>query len=167
MGLFIQGGSQMKGTMSNRYRIAFLLAAISLTLILSSSSGLAAKSFEGKWTFTVTIPVAPRSNQNQTLTLTIDAFPRQGLHGRMLITDAENRTLPGVWRKAGKKVSLTYELPCSGDEQCASLVLLGKAKSSFTRIKKGEVIVMWDSDDDRNPALFDTSNGSFSATRLE
>ncbi len=157
----------MKSVMSNRYRIAFLLAAISTALMLSISNGLAAKSFEGKWSFTVTMPVAPGSNEKQTITLTIDAFPRQGLHGRMLITDSENQTLPGVWRKASKKVSLTYELPCSGDEPCASLVLLGKAKSSFTRIKKGEVIVMWDRDDDRNPALFETSNGSFSATRVE
>lgn len=153
--------------MSNRFRFAALLAAFSLAATLSISNGLAAKSFEGKWTFTVTIPVAPRSNQNQTLTITIDAFPREGLHGRMLITDAENRTLPGVWRKAGKKVSLTYDLPCSGDGPCASLVLIGKAKSSFTRIKNGDVIVMWDSDNDQNPALFDTSNGSFSATRVE
>lgn len=153
--------------MNNRYRLAIVLAAISLALILPISNGLAAKSFEGKWSFTVTIPVAPRSNQDQTFTLTIDAFPREGLHGRMLITDAENRTLPGVWRKTGKKVSLTYDLPCSGDGQCASLVLLGKAKSGFTRIKNGDVIVMWDSDDDQNPALFDTSNGSFSATRVE
>lgn len=152
---------------SNRYRIASLLAIFFVALTLSISHGLAAKSFEGKWAFTVTIPVAPGSNEKQTFTLTLDAFPREGLHGRMLIDDGEGRTLPGVWRKAGKKVSVTFELPCSGDEQCASLVLIGKAKSSFTRIKKGDVIVMWDSDDEQNPALFDTSNGSFSATRME
>lgn len=157
----------MKSKMSNRYRVMFLLAAISLAVIVSISTGRAAKSFEGKWTFTVTIPVAPDSSQKQTLTLTIDAFAREGLHGRMLITDEENRTWPGVWRKAGKKVSITYETPCSGDEPCASLVLTGKAKSGFTRIKNGDVIVMWDEANDQNPALFDTSNGSFSATRIE
>ena len=45
--------------------------------------------------------------------------------------------------------------------------MLGKIKGEGTLVKKGTVIVMWDTQSDSNPALYDTSNGTFNATRLE
>ncbi len=158
----------MKGErVRSTFRRAALALALSSALIVGGTTALAGKSFEGRWTFTVTIPVAAGSSQKQTLTLDIDALPRDGsLHGRMMITDAQSRTVGGVWRQSGKKVSIIYELPCSEGEECASLLLTGKMKSSNTLIKKGNVIVMWDGQDDRNPALYHTSNGTFSAARL-
>jgi hypothetical protein len=85
----------------------------------------------------------------------------------MTITDTEGHTVGGAWRQVAKKVSVTYELPCAGDAPCASLILTGKMKSSGTRIKNGSVIVVWDTPNDHNPALFDTSNGSFKGDRLD
>jgi hypothetical protein len=64
-------------------------------------------------------------------------------------------------------VSITYELPCAGTEPCASLVMLGKIKNENTVVKKGKVIVMWDSPNSTNHAQYDTSNGNFSGVRLE
>jgi hypothetical protein len=34
-------------------------------------------------------------------------------------------------------------------------------------MKKGSVIVMWDTANNHNPALYDTSNGSFRGDRVE
>ena len=144
------------------------LFVISLAfLVASSQPAFAAAKFTGRWSLTVTIPESPGSNTNRTFTVNVDASPREGLHGRMTITDAEGQTVGGAWRQAGKKVSVTYELPCTGDTPCASLILIGKIKSGGVKIKNGNVIVMWDTTNDHNPALYDTSNGSFTADRLE
>lgn len=149
-----------------------IVPVILLGLIGLFAAPLAAfgKGFEGRWVFTITIPESPTSSLKQTFTVTIDASPRgESLHGRATIMDADNRLVSGAWRVVGKKISVTYELPCpeDGSRPCASLVLLGKMKSSKTKIKKGTVIVMWDTQNDSNPALYDTSNGSFSGQRLE
>ena len=45
--------------------------------------------------------------------------------------------------------------------------LTGKIKSSGTKIRNGDVIVMWDTPNDNHAALFDTSTGSFKADRLQ
>ncbi|MEK6299095.1 MAG: hypothetical protein AABO41_00105 [Acidobacteriota bacterium] len=145
------------------------LALVTLVVVLASvTSAFAAKKFDGRWTLTITIPESPNVGNNRTFTVTIEASPRDGsLHGRSTITDAEGHTVGGAWRQVAKKVSVTYELPCAGDGPCATLILTGKIKSSGTKINNGNVIVMWDTANDHNPALFDTSNGSFKANRLE
>ena len=128
----------------------------------------AGKALEGRWSVNVTIPVSANSKTKRTFTINLDVGPRgDSLHGRMTITDDQGRTVGGVYRQSGKQVSITYELPCAGegDDSCASLVLLGKVKGG-TRLK-GSVVVMWDSQNSQNPALYDTSNGSFSGDRLE
>jgi hypothetical protein len=145
-------------------------AVLSLIIMLTlAPSALASKKFEGRWSISITIPVAPNSSSKRTFTVNFDAGPRgESLHARVVIIDDEGRTIGGVWRQVNKKVSITYELPCpeDGSSPCASLVLSGKLKSGNNRIK-GSVIVMWDTDNAQNPALFDTSNGSFSGDRLE
>lgn len=145
--------------------------AILLTLIvmLAATASAAGKKFDGRWTLTITIPESPTSNTKRTFTINVEASPRgDSQHGRMTITDEAGRTASGTWRQSSKKVSFSYELPCSSEDTtpCATLVLQGKMKSSNTQFKKGNVIVMWDTANPNNPALFDTSNGSFSGTRL-
>jgi len=138
-------------------------------LFAATPAAFAGKGFDGRWVFTLTIPESPTSNVKQTFTVTIDASPRgESLNGRLIITDADNRVASGAWRQVSKNISVTYELPCAddGSRPCATLVLLGKMKSGKNAIKKGNVIVMWDTQSDSNPALYDTSNGSFSAQRL-
>lgn len=128
----------------------------------------AAKKFDGAWVLTITIPEFAGSSNLRTLTVNVAAAPRgESLHGRSTITNEQSRTVAGVWRQSGKKVSLAYELPCAGegDASCASLILIGKIKNN-TRIKSGDVIVMWDTPNDRDPALYDTSLGSFSGERV-
>ncbi|HEX8185697.1 MAG TPA: hypothetical protein VF747_13120 [Blastocatellia bacterium] len=147
------------------------LPAILLTLVAlaaTTPSALAASKFDGRWAITITIPESPTSSNKRTFTINLDVSPRGGsLHGRMTITDAEGRTTGGAWRQSSKKIAFSYELPCSGEEAtpCATLLLKGKMKSSNTKFK-GDVIVMWDSANSNNPALYDTSNGSFSGERL-
>ena len=98
----------------------------------------------------------------------LDVSPRgDSLHGRLNITDESGRTVGGAWRQVGKNVSIAYELPCPGDVPCASVILLGRIKGSGALIKRGSVVVMWDTANNKNPALFDTSNGSFRGTRIE
>ena len=147
--------------------VAFSLVA--LCLLSLSETVWAGKKFDGVWRVTITIPVAPGSRETRTFTVDLNASPREAdsLHGRTTMTDAENRTVGGVWRQEGKMVSIGYELPCTDGSTCASLVMRGKMKNEFTTIKKGDVIVMWDTPNDGNYALYDTSNGTFSATRLE
>jgi hypothetical protein len=147
--------------------IAFSLVV--LCLLSLSETAWAAKKFNGVWRVTITIPVAPGSRETRTFTVEINASPREedSLHGRMTITDSDNQIVGGVWRQEGKMVSIGYELPCASGETCASLVMRGKMKNGFTTIKKGSVIVMWDTQNDANYALYDTSNGNFSAERLE
>jgi hypothetical protein len=149
--------------MRSRTQISITL----LTILALAAPALAAKKLEGRWALSVTIPVAPDSKTNQTLVLTLDVSPRgESLHGRMTITDDAGRTIGGVYRQNGKKVSITYELPCASGAPCASLVLKGKIKNEGTTIK-GSVVVLWDSANAQNPALFDSSNGKFSGQRLE
>jgi hypothetical protein len=157
-------------TRSRRNRRLSVLVTLVLLLGAATPSAFAGKKFDGRWLLTITIPESPTTSNKRTLTITLDASPRGGsLHGRMTITDAENRTTSGAWRQSGKKVSFSYELPCSGADTtpCATLLLQGKMKSSGTKFKKGGVIVMWDTPNTGNPALYDTSNGSFTGERLE
>jgi hypothetical protein len=148
-------------------RLSPILVALAILLAMPGLAA-AAKKFDGRWTLTITIPESPTSSNKRTFTVTVDASPRgESLHGRMTITDTEGHTVGGAWRQVAKKVSVTYELPCAGDAPCASLILTGKMKSSGTRIKNGSVIVVWDTPNDHNPALFDTSNGSFKGDRLD
>jgi hypothetical protein len=146
-------------------------AAVVLALLLAGVPAIAAgKSFEGRWVFTITIPESPGSKAKRTLTVTFDADPRgDSLNGRLTATDDANRTVSGAWRQVGKRLSITYELPCpdDGSAPCASVVLLGKIKGEGALVKKGAVIVMWDTQSDTNPALYDTSNGTFNAVRLD
>jgi hypothetical protein len=155
----------------------FLLVAVILTMLVSAQPAalagkaptpLAGNEFEGRWVLTITIPESADSRNSRTFTVTVDASPRgDSLHGRLTVTDGAGRTVGGAWRQVGKRVSIVYELPCPGDGPCASLIMLGKIKGENTRLKKGAVIVMWDSPNDRNFALYDTSNGSVTGERLQ
>lgn len=159
----------MSRLFGSRRKFALVVLFGIISLFVATPAALAGKSFDGRWVFTVTIPESPTSNVKQTFTVTLEVSPRgESLHGRLTITDADNRTVSGAWRQVSKKISVTYELPCpnDGSRPCASLVLLGKMKSSNSVIKKGTVIVMWDTLNDSNPALYDTANGSFSGQRL-
>lgn len=143
-------------------------AAIALLLSLAAMPASAAgKNFEGRWVFTITIPESPTGNGKRTVTVTLDVSPRgDSLNGRLTVTDDNNRMVSGAWRQVGKQISITYELPCpdDGSAACGSLVMLGKVKGDA--IRKGKVIVMWDTPNDSNPALYDTANGNFSGERL-
>jgi hypothetical protein len=150
-------------------RTAFRFLIVLLAVVAFASPAYAGKKLEGKWTVNVTIPVAANSSTNRTFTIELDVSPRgDSLHGRMTITDDAGKTYAGVYRQVGKKIGITFELPCEGDgsSSCASLVLKGNVKNSGTTIK-GDVVVMWDSSNDQNPALYDTSNGSFSGRRTQ
>ncbi len=142
-------------------------AMVGAMLFAATPSALAGNELMGLWTLRITIPESPSSTTSRTFTVTMDVSPRgDSLHGRANITDQAGRTVGVAWRQVGKSVSLAYELPCPGDGPCASLILLGRVKGGGVLIKKGSVIVMWDTPNDRNPALYDTSNGSFRADRL-
>lgn len=146
-----------------------LIAVLTLVAMLAVAPAARAEKFEGQWAISVTIPDGPKSNAKRTFTINVDVSPRgESLHGRVTITDSDNRTVGGAWRIVNKKVYITYELPCPPDAAapCATLVLLGKLKSSNTKLK-GDVIVMWDTENAQNPALYDTSNGSFSGNRAQ
>ncbi|HXG68750.1 MAG TPA: hypothetical protein VNO70_26875 [Blastocatellia bacterium] len=128
------------------------------------------KDIEGTWVLTITIPDAPGSRDKRTFTVTLNVTPRgRSLNGRMTVTDEQNRTVGAVWRQVGKRVFISLELPCEGEDQtpCASLIMEAKLKSQGMRLKKGKVVVMWDTPNDENPALYDTSNGTFSGERIE
>ena len=131
------------------------------------SPALAGNGLKGQWLLSITIPEAPGSTTTRTFTVTLDVFPRgESLHGRANLTDEAGRTVGAAWRQVGKKVSIAYELHCPGDIPCASLILQGKVKGGGILIKKGSVIVVWDTTNDSNPALFDTSNGTFRGDRI-
>jgi hypothetical protein len=140
--------------------------ATSLALLLLRASGLGASGLEGQWLLTITIPESAASKQPRTFTIRLDVSPRgDSLIGRMIITDEANRSVGGVWRQVGKRVFINYELPCAdSNNPCATLALIGKMKGDT--IKKGKVIVMWDTPNDRDPSLYDTSLGSFSGIRI-
>jgi hypothetical protein len=142
-----------------------------VALLVVTSLGLfvppvwAANPLDGVWSVTMTIPQSPNSSLNQTLSVTLNVSPLgDSLVGRMTITDSQNRMVGGVWRQVGKHISITYELPCGGpSDTCATLVMLARLKGD--RLKGGQVIVMWDVPNDKDPALYQTSNGSFTGTR--
>ena len=145
---------------------AFVLIVIAL--LISAPQIFAAAKLTGRWVFTITVPDAPGSNTMRTFTVNVDAAARDNsLHGRLTITDESGLTIGGVWRQDGKRVSVTYELACPdpSGRPCATLIFSGKIKGDV--IKKGDVIVMWDTENSRNPALYDTSNGTFSGQRVE
>ena len=148
--------------------IALFAVVVAAFLTLSPRpASSAGKLFEGQWLLDVTIPAAPGTKERRTFTLEVDAGPRgDSLHGRMTVRDDRDRTVGGVWRQVGKRVSIAFELPCSEGEFCASVVMIGKIKGEgFTRIKGGSVVVMWDTPSDNNYAMYDTSNGTFTGTR--
>lgn len=148
-------------------RLMSALAAVAL-LFAASTSAFAGNELTGRWTLTITIPESPDSTTTRTFTVNLDAAPRgESLHGRANVTDEAGRAVGAAWRQVGKHVSIAYELPCPGDGPCASLILQGRVKGGGVLIKKGSVIVMWDTANDRNPALFDTSNGSFRGDRID
>jgi hypothetical protein len=151
----------------SRKRLLCALAALAL-LVATAPSVLAGNELKGRWSLSITIPDAPDSATTRTFTVTMDVIPRgESLHGRANLTDEAGRTIGAAWRQVGKNVSIAYELPCPGDGPCASLILQGRVKGGGVLIKKGSVIVMWDTPNTRNPALFDTSNGSFRGDHVE
>jgi len=142
--------------------------AVVLMLLVIEPAAFASNDLTGRWSFTITIPDSPGSTNTLTFTVNLDVSPRgDSLHGRLNITDESGRTVGGAWRQVGKNVSIAYELPCPGDVPCASVILLGRIKGGGALIKRGSVVVMWDTANNKNPALFDTSNGSFRGTRIE
>lgn len=142
------------------------LATVALLLLLSPSA-FAGNELAGVWTLTINIPESPTSPNIRTFTVNLSVFPREGLHGRANITDQSGVAVGAAWRQVGKNVSIAYELPCTGDGPCASLILQGRVKGGGVLIKKGSVIVMWDTPNERNVSLFDTSNGSFRGDRIQ
>jgi len=152
---------------STRVRLVLFLSIVLCGAFLSGRHVLAAAKLAGKWQVTITFPDSPGSRTMRDLVVSFDASPLgDSLVGRLTITDDQNRMVGGVWRQVGKQVSIAYELPCSdGEGSCATLILMGKVKGDV--LKKGQVIVMWDTTSDRDPALYDTSNGTFSGFRLE
>jgi hypothetical protein len=148
-------------------RLVSALAAVAL-LFTTAPSVLAGNELKGRWTLRITIPETPDGTTTHTLTVTLDVGPRgESLHGRANLTDEAGRTVGAAWRQVGKNISIAYELPCPGDGPCASLILQGRVKGGGVLIKRGSVIVMWDTTNDRNPALYDTSNGSFRGDRID
>lgn len=148
------------------HRLVSALAAMSLLLFLVPTA-VANNELQGRWILRITIPEAPNSAATRTFTVTLDVSPRgESLHGRANVTDEAGRTVGAAWRQVGKSLSIAYELPCPGDGPCASLILQGKVKGGGILIKKGNVIVMWDTPNDADPSLFDTSNGTFRGDRI-
>ena len=151
----------------SRKRLVSALAVLALLFTIAPSV-LAGNQLKGRWTLRITIPEAPDSTTTRTFTVTLEVVPRgESLHGRANLTDEAGRTVGAAWRQVGKNVSIGYELPCPGDGPCASLILQGRVKGGGVLIKRGSVIVMWDTTNDRNPALYDTSNGSFRGDRID
>lgn len=145
-----------------------MASALMAAVLTLAPSAFAGNELTGIWTLTITIPESPTGTTTRTFSVNLDASPRgESLHGRANITDQAQRTVGGAWRQVGKSVSIAYELPCPGDGPCASLILQGRVKGGGVLIKKGSVIVMWDTPNNRNPALYDTSNGSFRGDRLQ
>jgi hypothetical protein len=154
--------------MNKRLRLILLILTIGVLTVPVPARPQLTKKLEGRWTVSLTIPVAPGSAEQRTLSLNLDVSPRgNSLHGRIVVTDDQNQVFSGVYRQSGKKVSITFELPCEGDGNpaCATLVLSGKIKNKIRL--KGGVVTLWDSGNSQNPALFDTSNGNFSGDRIQ
>ncbi len=151
----------------SRKHLATAMLAVSMVLIVPAFA-LAGNELAGRWTLTINIPESANSTNTRTLIVNLDVIPRgDSLHGRATMTDQAGRTVGAAWRQVGKSVSIAFELPCPGDGPCASLILQGRVKGGGALMKKGSVIVMWDTENNRNPALYDTSNGSFRGDRIE
>lgn len=174
MDLFIRRQSHCNGRvklisliLDSRIRQVATVVIVILSIVFARDV-FASNELAGQWLLTITIPDSPTSATTRTFTVNVNVSPRgESLHGRMTMTDQAGRTVGGVWRQAGKDVSIAYELPCPGDLPCASLILLGRVKGGGVLIKRGAVIVTWDTANSRNPALFDTSTGSFRGDRLQ
>jgi len=150
-----------------RKRVARALGIVAVVLTVASTA-FSGNELAGRWTLTINFPDGPGSTTTRTQTVTLEVFPRgDSLHGRANLTDEAGKKCGATWRQVGKNVSIAYELPCSGDTQCASLILQGRVKGGGVVIKKGSVIIVWDTPNNRNPALFDTSNGTFRGDRIE
>jgi hypothetical protein len=158
--LILRAGHSLK-------RLSTALAALAV-LFAAASTALAGNELTGLWVLTITIPESPTSSTTRTFIVNMEVSPRgESLQGRVNLTDQAGKTAGGAWRQVGKNVSIAYELPCPGDGPCASLILQGRVKGGGVLIKRGSVIVMWDTANNKNPALFDTSNGSFRGDRLQ
>ncbi|HKA21793.1 MAG TPA: hypothetical protein VKN18_26180 [Blastocatellia bacterium] len=150
-----------------RNRLARALSVIVVVLAVATTA-FSGNELAGRWTLTINFPDGPNSTTTRTQTVTLEVFPRgDSLHGRANLTDESGKKYGATWRQVGKRVSIAYELPCSGDTQCASMILQGRVKGGGILIKKGSVIVVWDTPNNRNPALFDTANGTFRGDRIE
>lgn len=154
-----------RGT-SRELRSQTVIAALicSFSLLSQAPNAFAKASFVGTWQVTLTFPDAPGSTTNHTEVITMNVSPRgDSLVGRMVITDDQGNTFGGVWRQVGKKISVTFELPCvaGAAAPCGTIVLLGKAKPAVGKLVGQKLIVMWDNPDTSNPSLFRTSNGTF------
>jgi hypothetical protein len=148
-------------------RIARVTAVIVIVLA-AATTAFSGNELAGRWTLTISFPDGPGSTATRTQTITLEVFPRgDSLHGRANITDEAGKKYGATWRQVGKRVSIAYELLCSGDTQCASLIIQGRVKGGGVIIKKGSVIVVWDTPNNRNPSLFDTANGTFRGDRIE
>ena len=150
-----------------RNRLARALSVIVVVLAVATTA-FSGNELAGRWTLTINFPDGPNSTTTRTQTVTLEVFPRgDSLHGRANLTDESGKKYGATWRQVGKRVSIAYELPCSGDTQCASMILQGRVKGGGIVIKRGSVIVVWDTPNNRNPALFDTANGTFRGDRIE
>lgn len=150
-----------------RNRLARALTVV-VVVFAAASTAFSGNELTGRWTLTITFPDGAGSTTTRTQTVTLEVFPRgDSLHGRANLTDETGKRYGATWRQVGKRVSIAYELPCTADTQCASLILQGRVKGGGIVIKKGSVIVVWDTPNNRNPALFDTSNGTFRGDRIE
>jgi hypothetical protein len=147
-------------------RLVSLAAIVAAVGFLMTPPAFSQDFLVGTWTATITIPSAPGSEQLVTSTVTFNVGARgKSLVGRMTITDDQNRIVAGVWREVGKSISITYEPVCdpTSSSPCGTLLLTGKVKPATGTIKGSRAIVIWDTKNSQNPALYDTSNGSFSA----
>lgn len=150
-----------------RNRLARALTVV-VVVFAAASTAFSGNELAGRWTLSITFPDGAGSTTTRTQSVTLEVFPRgDSLHGRANLTDEAGKRYGATWRQVGKRVSIAYELPCSRDTQCASLILQGRVKGGGIVIKKGSVIVVWDTPNNRNPALFDTSNGTFRGDRIE
>lgn len=150
-----------------RRKLLVMVSAV-FVLFLAAPAGSSGKKFDGQWLLTVSIPESPGSSTIRTFNIGLDVAPREGLVGRLTVTDDENGTVGGVWRQVFKRIWLSYELPCpnSAGLPCATLIITGKNKVETGLFKKGKVIVMWDTPNGQDPSFYDTSVGFVTGNRV-
>jgi hypothetical protein len=154
------------GIIKRRSLAVSIAAALGICLFVAVPRAKCQNPLVGNWTATITIPSGPGSTDMVSSTVTFNVSPRgNSLVGRMTITDDQGQVVAGVWRNVGKQISITYEMPCdpTSTTPCGTLVLRGKVKTAVGQIKGTTAFVMWDKPNGQNPALYSTSNGSFSA----